>query len=177
MLDVDQVVTTLPTSFCNKYQTTCAIIDVTEIFLETPRDLHLQSSTWSSYKSHNTGKIPVGCTPNGAITYVSPMYVGSISDVELTHVCGFLDKLEGKHGILVMADTGLTIKDMVSDIGIELNIPSFLEARPDFLKKTSGKHATLHHFAYMSSVPLVESKSLPYCKEISLYQCHVWQTR
>ena len=88
MPDVDQVVTTLPISFHDKYQTTYAIIDATEIFLETPSDLHLQSSTWSSYKSHTTEKILVGCTPNRAITYVSPMYVGSISDVELTHVCG-----------------------------------------------------------------------------------------
>ena len=32
------------------------------------------------------------------------MYVGSISNVELTRVSGFLEKLEGKHGILVMAN-------------------------------------------------------------------------
>lgn len=76
MPDVDQVATTLPTSFRNKYQTTYAIIDATEILLETPSDLHLQSSTWSSYKSHNTGEILIKCTPNGSISYVSPMYVG-----------------------------------------------------------------------------------------------------
>lgn len=50
MPDVDQVVTTLPTSFRDKYQTAYAIIDVT--ILETPSDLHLQLSTWNSYKSH-----------------------------------------------------------------------------------------------------------------------------
>ena len=140
MPDVAQVVDTLPTSFRDKYQTTYAIIDATEIFLETPSDLHLQSSTWSSYKSHNTGKILIGCTPNGAISFISPMYVGSVSDVELTHVCGFLEKLEGKSGISVMTDRGFTIKDMLSDIGVELNIPPFLEGRPqlpqDDIRKT-----------------------------------------
>jgi hypothetical protein len=40
----------LPSGFREKYPTTFAIIDGSEIFLETPNDLHLQSSTWSSYK-------------------------------------------------------------------------------------------------------------------------------
>ena len=127
MPDVAQVVATLPTSFRDKYQTTYAITDAIEIFLETPSDLHLRSSTWSSYKSHNTGKILIGCTPNGAISFISPMYVGSDSDVELNRVCGFLEKLKGQSGISVMADRGFTIKDMLSDIGVELNIPPFLE--------------------------------------------------
>ena len=68
------------------------------------------------------------------------MYVDSISDVELTRVCGFLEKLEGKRGISVMADRGFTIKDMLSDIGVELNIPPFLEGRlqlpQDDIRKT-----------------------------------------
>ena len=140
MPDVDQVASTLPTSFRDKYQTTYAIIDATEIFLETPSDLHFQSSTWSNYKSHNTGKILIGCTPNGVISFISPMYVGSISDVELTRVCGFLEKIEGKRGISVMADRGFTIKDMLNDIGVELNIPPFLEGRSqlpqDEIRKT-----------------------------------------
>lgn len=54
MPDVYQVLGTLPTGFHEKYKTTYAIIDATEVFLETPSDLHLQSSTWSSYKGHNT---------------------------------------------------------------------------------------------------------------------------
>ena len=116
MPDEDQVITTLPTSFRDKYQTTYAIFDATKIFLETPSDLHLQSSTWSSYKSHNTGKILIGCTPNGAISFVSPMYVGSISDVELTRVCGFLEKLKRKHGISVMADRGFIPSNICSMI-------------------------------------------------------------
>ena len=47
---VDQLRGTLPTSFHERYHTTYAIIDGSEIFLETPSDLHMQSSTWSSYK-------------------------------------------------------------------------------------------------------------------------------
>ena len=58
-----------------------------------------------------------------------PLYVGSISDVELTRVSGFLTKLENKPGISVMADRGFTIKDLLSKLGVELNIPPFLEGR------------------------------------------------
>ena len=60
---------------------------------------------------------------------MSPLYVGSISDVELTRVSGFLTKLENKPGISIMADRGFTIKDLLSKLGVELNIPPFLEGR------------------------------------------------
>ena len=61
--------------------------------------------------------------------YISPVYVGSISDVELTRRSGFLTKLEDKPGISIMTDRGFTIKDMLKDLGIDLNIPPFLEGR------------------------------------------------
>ena len=79
---------TLPPAFKEGYSSTFAIIDASEIFLETPSDLHVQSSTWSSYKHHNTANLLVCCTPNGVISFVSPLYVGGISDVELTRVSG-----------------------------------------------------------------------------------------
>ena len=57
------------------------------------------------------------------------IYVGAISDVELTRVCGFLTKLEDKPGIAIMVDRGFTIKDMLKALNIELNIPPFLQER------------------------------------------------
>jgi len=126
---VEQVAGTLPCAFKENFPTTFAIIDGSEIFIETPTDLHMQSSTWSQYKHHNTAKFLVACTPNRSISYVSPLYVGSISDVELTHICGFLTKLEDKPGISIMADRGFTVKDMLEKLGIGLNIPPFMEGR------------------------------------------------
>ena len=125
----EQVTGTLPCAFREKFPTTFAIIDGTEIFIETPTDLQIQSSTWSQYKHHNTAKFLVACTPNGAICYISPVYVGSISDVELTRICGFLTKLEDKPGISIMADRGFTVKDMLGELGVGLNIPPFMERR------------------------------------------------
>ena len=54
MPSVDQVWATIPTAFKEKFPTTFAIIDGSEVFIETPSDLHMQSSTWSQYKHHNT---------------------------------------------------------------------------------------------------------------------------
>ena len=124
-----QVESTLPVTFKQEYPTTYAIIDASKWFLETPSDLQMQSSTWSNYKHHNTAKYLIACTPNGSISYVSPLYVGSISDIELTRISGFLGKLEGKPGVAIMADRGFTIKDQLDPLKIKLNIPPFLEGR------------------------------------------------
>ena len=96
---VEQVFATQPCVFRDKFPTTYAIIDASEVFIETPSDLHMQSSTWSQYKHHNTVKCLVACTPNGTICFISPVYVGSISDVELTCQSSFLTALEDKPGI------------------------------------------------------------------------------
>jgi hypothetical protein len=68
----------------------------------------------------------IGCTPNGAI---SPLYVGSISDVELTKVSGYLDTLNGKTGVSVMADRGFTVRDLLASKGVSQNIPPFMQGR------------------------------------------------
>ena len=118
-----------------------------EIFIQTPRDLQLQSSTWSSYKHHNTANFLIACTPNGCICFTSPLYVGSISDVELTRVSGFLQELEGKDGISVMTDRGITIEDQLKEINVELNIPPFLDGRlqlPADEVKRGRQIASLH---------------------------------
>ena len=96
MPTVQQVTGTMPCTFKDRFSNTYCIIDGSEIFIQTPLDLHMQSSMWSQYKHHNTTKFLVACTPNGAICYISPLYVGSISDVELTRTSGFLDKLQDK---------------------------------------------------------------------------------
>ena len=82
---MEQVAATLPCAFQERYQTTYCITDGSEIFIETPSDLFMQSSIWSN---HKTGKFLIGCTPNGAISFISQLYVGSISDIELTRVSG-----------------------------------------------------------------------------------------
>ena len=132
---VEQVKGTLPHVFEKSYPNTYAIIDGTEIFIETPSDLFMQSSTWSQYKHHNTAKFLVACTPNGAISFISPVFVGSISDVQLTSSSGFLVALEDKPGISIMADRGFTIKDSLNKLNIDLNLPPFMEGKSQLPSK------------------------------------------
>ena len=89
----------------------------------------MQSSTWSHYKHHNTAKFLIACTPNGCISYISALYVGSISDLELTNASGFLTKLEDKPSISIMAVRGFNIKDMLQEINVGFNIPPFLNGK------------------------------------------------
>ena len=107
---VEQVMGTLPYSFQMSYPSTYAIIDGSEVFIDTLSNLFMQSSTWSQYKHHNTVKFLVACTPNGAINFISPVFVGSITDVQLTSSSGFLETLKDKPGISIMVDRSFTIR-------------------------------------------------------------------
>ena len=65
-----------------------------EIRVEKPSVPRLQQATFSNYTNTNTYKVLVGISPFGVITYVSNLYVGSISDKELIRCSGILDLLE-----------------------------------------------------------------------------------
>ena len=114
----------MPRAFRDLYPTTRVIIDDTEVFIETPSLPEIQQMTFSSYKNHNTYKALVGISPGGAITFVSILFPGSISDKELTRKSGLLQCLE--EGDSVMADHGFDIQDDLTPIGVRVNIPPFL---------------------------------------------------
>lgn len=111
----------MPRSFKESYPSTRCIVDATEIFIQQPSSPVAQQLTFSSYKNHNTFKAIVGITPSGAVSFISDIYGGTISDRELTERCGILQKLQP--GDSVMADKGFTIADILEPIGVSLNIP------------------------------------------------------
>ncbi|CAH3034981.1 unnamed protein product, partial [Porites lobata] len=115
---------TMPDSFKEKYSCTRVIIDCTEIRCQMPSSLLLNSKLFSSYKNYVTLKGLVGIAPSGAITFISQLYSGSISDREIVERSGFL-KLEFDNGDTVIADKGVTIEDLLP-LGVTLNIPPFL---------------------------------------------------
>ena len=117
----------VPKCFKELYPSTRVIIDATEIFVETPALPEFQQMTFSSYKNHNTFKALVGISPGGAITYVSTLYPGSISDQQLTKKSGLIDLLE--KGDSVMADRGFNIQDDLTPLGVRVNIPPFLKGK------------------------------------------------
>lgn len=115
---------TMPEVFKDKYPSTRVIIDCTEIKCEMPSSLLLNTELFSSYKNHTTLKGLIGIAPNGAVTFISQLYTGSISDREIVIRSGFLAQ-EFSEGDSVMADKGFTIQDLLP-LGTSLNIPPFL---------------------------------------------------
>ena len=88
------------------------------------------TNDFSSYKNHNTYKALIGISPSGAITFVSKLFPGSISDKQLTLKSGILDLLEP--GDSVMADKGFDIEEYLIPLGVKLNIPPFLRGKTQF---------------------------------------------
>jgi hypothetical protein len=105
---------TMPEDFKEKYAFTRVIIDCTEVRCQMP----------SSYKNHATLKSLVGISPGGAMTFISQLYTGSISEREIVRRSGFLD-LPFQDKDSVMADKGFTIQDLLP-LGVSLNLPPFL---------------------------------------------------
>ena len=95
----EKVQALMPPEF-DEFKRTRVVLDATEIFIEKPSDLQNQTVTWSNYKSHNTLKGLVGIAPFGGVTFVSPLYTGSISDKELTLESGLLDLVEGSYAVI-----------------------------------------------------------------------------
>ena len=117
----------MPEPFKTEYPNTRLIIDATEFSVERPSSLLSQATTFSAYKNTNTVKVLVGITPSGAISFVSQAYEGSIADRELVEFSGLLDKLEA--GDELMADKGFLIQDLLTPIGVRLNVPPLLNSK------------------------------------------------
>ena len=83
----------MPKEFKERFSCTWVIIDATEFPLEIPSNPDVQAATWSNYKNRNTLKLLVGVSPNGVITFLSPLYGGRISDKELTQRSNLLSLL------------------------------------------------------------------------------------
>ena len=121
-----QVIQWMPKCF-SKVNNTRIVIDCYEIECQRPSGLMNSSVTYSQYKSHNTWKVLVGCTPAGLVSFVSDAWGGRISDKELTEKSGLLDMLQP--GDVIMADKGFDIQENVAKRGILLNIPPKLESK------------------------------------------------
>ena len=123
----DTIRSEMPAAFQEAYPGPRVVLDCTEIFIEVPSSVRVQSETYSSYKHHNTAKGLVGISPHGAISFISCLYGGRMSDKAIVRHCGILDLLEPDDS--VMADRGFDIEDMLAARQVELNIPAFLDGK------------------------------------------------
>ena len=114
---------TVPACFKVEYPATRVILDCSELKVQSPSSMVLQSELYSQYKSHTTYKGFIGIAPNDAVTFVSSLYGGSISDKEITRVNGIIPLLDEHDS--VMADKGFEIVDLQTPKKCTLNIPPF----------------------------------------------------
>ena len=85
-----------------------------------------QAETWFSYKHHNTRKKYVSISLSGIAAFILSLWIGRISDKEITKCPRLLEKLEP--GDNIMVNRGLNIADILPS-GVTLNIPSFKGGR------------------------------------------------
>ncbi|XP_057215700.1 uncharacterized protein LOC130569819 [Triplophysa rosa] len=100
----------LPKEF-QDYPDTQVVIDCAELRCEVPSGLPIKSEECSSYKAYCTFKGLIGMAPHGAVTYVSSLYAGSISDKELLKRSGLFSLL--KPGMAIMVDKGFPVDESV----------------------------------------------------------------
>lgn len=120
----------MPECFKILYPRTRVILDCTEIRTQQPSSLVLNSQMYSNYKGTCTFKCLLGISPHGLVTFISPLYTGCMSDVEITKLSGILELLEP--GDDVMADKGFTLKKVLQEKNVTLNIPAFLSCKKRF---------------------------------------------
>lgn len=94
----------LPVAFLTEYSAVQSIIDCFETQIQKPTDPVVQSITYSQYKSCNTIKYLVSCTPCGHINFISKGFPGRASDQKIVRNSGFLNNIHQNVGVL--ADRG-----------------------------------------------------------------------
>ncbi|XP_066934270.1 uncharacterized protein [Clytia hemisphaerica] len=122
------------------------IIDCTEVFIETPKSLELQSATWSEYKHHNTAKILISVLPNSLISYVSEPYTGRISDKAIVNETEFLDTLPPYCSL--MTDKGFNIEQECAQKSIHLIIPPGRRGTSQMTEAQLKRQLTLLKFGF-----------------------------
>lgn len=125
----DTVQRTMPACFRPQYSNTRVIIDCTEFRIDVPASVQNRVYCYSHYKKGFTGKLLVGITPSGYISFKSRVSGGRKSDSQMTIESGLIDLLED--GDVVLADKGFPdIRKCIDQSGKEV-----LLVMPPFLKK------------------------------------------
>ena len=108
MPDMEHILGTTTQRF-REFENLCRIIDCSEIFIETPKDLEMQIATWSEHKHYNTVKFFICVAPNSGITFISKAQTGRLSDKKITLESGFLDHIP--QFTTIIADKGFNLID------------------------------------------------------------------
>lgn len=147
----DQLQKKMPPAFFKLYPNCRVVIDCTEFKIQRPSSPEMQQATFSYYKNTNTLKAMVGITPSGAVSFISDLWGGSISDKELFLRSQMLTKLD--KGDLVLADRGFIIQKELEKKGCTLITPHYLSNKIQFTRteRTENK-CVAHHRVHIERV-------------------------
>ncbi|PWA15679.1 hypothetical protein CCH79_00020897 [Gambusia affinis] len=123
-IDADAVRARLPEDF-RHFPDTQVIVGSSELRCQTAASALLQTETSSKSKAHCVMRGLTGMAPHGAVTFVSSLYEGSVSDTELFMRSGLADRLT--EDMAVMVDEGFLISDCVK---WKVYCPPFLSTKP-----------------------------------------------
>ncbi|XP_055330789.1 uncharacterized protein LOC129583099 [Paramacrobiotus metropolitanus] len=115
----------IPSHIARQFPSLTGIVDCFEIRIQKPKNPDTQRRCYSNYKRSTTVKVFVAMEPNGNICYVSHIYQGSISDVEIDKRSRFLDCLP--LGSVILADRGFQLKELAASKGITWIVPPSVE--------------------------------------------------
>lgn len=119
---------TNPPVFKAHFPRLTGIMDCFEIFIQRPKNLKARAEVYSNYKKHSTMKAFVVCSPLGAVTFISTVWGGRASDIEIVRESGFISADLHQPGDQLLADRGFTLKeDFAVVCGAELLYPSFIK--------------------------------------------------
>ncbi|XP_062601105.1 uncharacterized protein LOC134262791 [Saccostrea cucullata] len=153
----------LPKSF-RKYKKVRVILDATKFFTQVPRNYEQQGNLYSSYKNHCTCKVLIGITPSGAISFVSDVYEGSISDKEIFKKSKIMDKINP--GDLVMVDRGFNVRDILLQKGADIVIPPFLGNRTNLSPQEEAQTRVIAKLRIHVERVIERIKKYKICKKI-----------
>ena len=136
----------MPTCFNSIYPECRGIIAASEIRVQAPSSLVLNSEMYSAYESHTTYKGNVVILTSGEIIHTSSLFEGSISDKELVRQSGLLPLLQS--GDQIMADKGFVIQDLLTPLGCSVVMPSFLSSKQQFSKGELQDSKKIHNLRF-----------------------------
>ena len=127
-------------------------MDCAEFWIETSRNFARQGKTYSSYKHAHTFKRLIAVTPNGGSCFVSDLYEGDISDVQIFEQSGILKHIEPQDVILV--DRRFTVQDLVNPLQAYIQIPAFLKGRGNLsaAEELALERSPKHEFMWSGSI-------------------------
>ena len=120
----------MPGDFRERFPMTRVILGAAEFPIQKPSDGNIQGATFSKRMNKDTLKCLVGCSPIGAVTFISDVYGGGTSNRKIfKRSILYTDPTAFEHKDSILADSGIKIQDLMAPKGVFVNTPNELKRK------------------------------------------------